>query len=664
MLIKMSRSYLSLTLLICLIVSSVPCFAQTDQPAGVDGRPAIMEKEAVSVLVAAARIEKRFLEKDEAILLYQGDDYSQNSDGSCSYRSHSLILCRTATVPVSLREVKIPYNTRTQDIVIHNCRIHQNDGEITDHTGKIEYVSPHNLSDQADPAVPMEKTDREAVCLIPFQTLAPGSVLELDIEVIDKAGRLPWLEGTVFWRGQYPMLIHLVAVTYPSHLHLNHLSRNKQVSPQISRSGGSTTYIWQANDLKPVKSQELQTNRGNSRQSLIFSTCPSWDFLETRLRELYLPVVATDSLINVWADQAMLKDSARSRLEQVAAVLDLSSCGISGPVNQPLVWDLPTESISRLLTTRRGSQWERLALSTALLNRAGIWSQIVLCSGDQIPEMSVPGLQRFDRLLISSRAWPDSLMLDPIEGRILSRSLDWSNRPLWRVGSRQSQWLYYPTEKSVADIEIAINLDQNGAVKSGTAEILLSGGLYAYDELSDPSTFAAFYLQKLVPGASLNTVSVTALNPNNCRLQFTFAASEIGRVANRRRYLYLSGGPVSLPDLIGKYQINLPGRQTPLILGSTFHERVSWRISIPDPLTSVFLPSPAALRTQVGEFRLERSRFPLVGAERGGTMIELSWRFELLMAEIPPSRINELRELLRAYQAQSQRLLIFENQEQ
>jgi len=634
---------------------------QIELPDGVDGRPAILESDASLALVAASQAERQFNDGDEVVFLYRGEDYLQSADGRCSRRSHTLMLVRADSIPVALRQVNLPFNPLTQRVVVHKYLVHEPDGSVRDLTDRIVFHQGQVARMQSDSGAKSEQLLGKSVCLISHPEIAPGSVVELDLETGDTTAWRPWLEGTVNWRGEFRSLLQIVAVTCPSQLQLNHRVRNRQLSPQQFQNDSSITHLWRASDLKPISSLELKGRSQCDRESLIFSTCPSWDDLATHIRDDLYGAVVADSLISARVNREILGGPARSRIERVEAILDLSREIYPVRPDQSLAWDLPEVRGSASLSPAQFGSWVQTAHLMALLKEAGFWNQLVMRSADHLPELTVPGLGRFDRLLINAYAWPDSLLIDPNKRRILNRSLNWSYRPLWLVSPRQSKWQFYTAENGTADVEIAIDLGSSGEITSGTAEVFLSGGLYPYESLQDPVVFFESYLRGLVPDAKLGTYRISTVNDAHCRVQFTFTALEAGIAVNQRRNLHLSGGPTSIDELLAPQHLNLPKRMTTLTLPETFHERITWRITTPAELSPQFLPSPAAFRNQVGEFRLNSSRIDLEDGSAPGSLIEVSWFLGVSMAEIPPEHYKDLQDLLDLYEAESQRLIVFES---
>lgn len=596
-------------------------------PDGVDGRRAILIPEGVETLVAAGLMEDRFHPDEQAVFLYRGDDYQLLADGRISSRRQRLILIRTASALAEFESLLPPWDPAGQQLILHRCRTYLPDGEM--------------LSGEIDPAGR----------ILPVGLIA-GSVLELDFELLDRQSRSPWLEGKIRWQHRHRALIQMLSVSYPSHLHLNAGSRGQTVDPVINREGERITHLWQVDNVPGRYEPDLTQMGSAPANQLIFSTCPSWEFLSSKVVAEFKDPLVSDSLLIAWSDQTLYTNRALTRSDRMMAVLEQLAplapvvprhCS-SGLVYKPL------QPAAESFQTGSGTPWDQAALAMTLLNRASIRCWLALRADAPDPLREVPALCQFDQVLLKARAWPDTLFIDPLAAVILSRPADWGYRPLLMLNREAPAWQVYEIGPAGMDLEVAINLNLRGEVAAGTAELVLTGPLSDPEAMSDPRQFGRGYLAQLFPAVQLQNCRLLELGPDYSRLRITFTGP-IGEWHNGRLYLDLAAGPAALSKQLAPLNLFLPRRREPLYLETDYSERVSWRIKLPENLRIAYLPSTAAITSNIGEFRLSTET---LAADR----IDLIWSLETGMREIPPARYEAFQNLLRAYHGESQKLVI------
>jgi Domain of Unknown Function with PDB structure (DUF3858) len=612
-------------LMIAIVVSTVA--AQEGLPDGVDGRLAILIPAGVDALVAAGQMEDRFLPEEKAVYLYRGDDYQLRAGGQISCRRQRLVLIRDASALAEFVSIALFQDQQNQNLILHQCRTHLPDGEIL--TGSVAgdgRIRPAGL--------------------------VQGCVLELDLEWLDRDGASHWLEGRVSWQHRHRALLQLISVSYPSHLNLSCGAIGKEVEPVIQRGDEYNSYLWQVDNMKGRREPFLTAWGTGPPAQLIFSTCPSWESLSSKVMTDFSGALTSDSTMTAWAERSLYNETALTRTERVEAVLNRlrqSAETIQIAPLTPLSYR-PARPATDCFQVGSSNRWDQAALAVKLFGSAQVRCWVALRASEMTPLPNVPALCQFDQILLKTRAWPDTLFVNPVTTEPLPSPYSWNAHPLLMLSHEAPRWQHYAVSPGAMDLDVALNLDAAGTIVSGTAELVLSGPLIDLSELADPVEFGRQYLARLLPVSQLDGCELLAVGPDHSRLRFRFSG-QVGQWRNGRLYLNLSAGPAGLAQRLAPLNLHLPQRSEPLFLDTSYEERVTWRIHLPPELQISYLPTTAAITMAVGEFRLaveqhESQRF------------DLAWSLTFPMLEIPPARYEEFRDLLRSYQTESQKLVI------
>ena len=626
---------------------------------------AVLTEAEVKALIAAAPGEEDF-PNAEAVVLFRGDDIRLYPDGRISRRSHSLVLLPTELAIDAMGDPRVSYDLDTQELVIHRCRTHTTGGQVVD-------AGDHAFN-RVTPSAVARCTDElhRQEMVITHVGIERGCVIELDVEIIDTVAHSPWLEGVLFFQERYPVVHRAVSISTPSHLRLSREVVNGEQETSVTERSGATTHHWQAVNIPPAWEQDDGAGGRLGRTHLLYSTCPSWDFLVMRLREGIEAAAQADSAMRRWAAEELLQGEPLTRTERVEVILNLTSDLIRGASVQPLAAYRPPRPAARTFQIGCGNDWDRAVLALALLRDTGIGGYGVLCAASSSPTSDVPALIQFDRVLLRTPASTDSLLLDPLAGQILRGPQARDHRILMTIGASGPQWELTDKTDGIADIEVSARLEPDGSLE-GSAEIHLSGALLPYQNGRDLDAFLTSYAGRLAEGAEIGSSELLIYGPETCRLRFTFHTDAVGETDGGRRYVRLEGGPVSIPGLCDRFGLSSLQRDTPVFLGAPLREQVTWRILIPEGIHTVFLPPTAEVCHWAGEFRLSTERMPRLshrasgndsagndsaGEEGAGTLLTISWTLSLPEAVIPPLHYGELQRILRAYKAENQRLII------
>jgi len=615
------------------------------------------------------------LPNEDAVILLAADSFVLHADGRIDHDRHRVIRLQSDFAIDQMGDPRVPYDTLYQEVVVHACRTYTPDGRVVEAT-------PHAFNRNTPEAVaacPDEMHRQELV--ISHIGVERGCVIELDVEVRDRAPHAPWLEGIVFAREDYPVVRRVVSVKHPAGVRLNSAVVNGALQEEVLQgrfeseegsAGGApaTIHVWRGENLPPAREGDDGAGSRLTRTHLVFSTCATWADLAARVRgdlEAAAPTEGSaDAPLRAWLEEASREAATLTATDRARAILELTSTLIADASVTPFEAYRAPRPAARTFATACGNDGDRTALAAALLRLAGTDTEVALRPLSPRPAREVPALAQFDRVLLRADTGE---ALDPIGGKIFMRPEAWGGQPLLLTGAgeRKARWLESATSESRAEVVVSLTLDEKGAA-AGAADLVLSGRLYPYEEMTDLEVFLNGYAKRLLPGATVRSTEISDLSPSACRVRFSFAADTVTIDDNRKLHLPLHGGPVDLAGILTGFNLRRPARTTPIVLPCPLRESVTWRITLPQGKGAAYLPSPQAVQNEVGEFRLTVER----GGEKGAMSargrathdgkpepIVVRWTLALPSPEIAAERYPALRQLYGVYASENARLLIW-----
>lgn len=616
-------------------------------------RAVLSEAAAGSLVAAIPPLEK--LDGEDAVVLYRSDDIILKADGRISRRTHSLILLLTDVVIDEFGDPRIPFDAATQEVVIHRCRTYTPDGRIVDAAGHaFNQVTPHGILHCVD------ELERQEM-VITHVGIELGCVIELDVEVRDLKPHSAWLEGLLFLQEDYPCVHRLVVIRHPGHLQLQARLVHGTAQEHVSSSGGMTAHTWRLKSLPGLCEHDDGAGGRLTRTHLLYSTCPTWEYLQTRLGEHLAEATLVDQAMRDWITSELECGDPLTRADQLAAVLTFTS-ELQGTATHTFEQVRRPRSAPRSFDQRCGNEWDRLVLARALLEEAGFAVHTALRGGS--PEMirEVPALMQFDGLLLEVESEGEHWFADPRTGTLHHpQRLRHPVLVLTPEGPHPT-WHAPVAPGGRARVEISAALDDEGHL-TGSADLSLTGDLFPYGDCRDLENFLKRYASRLIEGAEVTSHDVVTITPAGGHLRFTFRADSLVASAAGQHYLSLMGAPVSPVERLQRYRLTRTARTAPIFLGDTATEEVTWRLAFPEQAVLRFIPPPARIETAVGSFVLTSRVADLDAPPRSEAdhtrALTVAWKVALTADTIAPGHYGDLKRLVQAYGGKSQRLVIF-----
>jgi tetratricopeptide (TPR) repeat protein len=215
---------------------------------------------------------REFLEDSAACVLYAGNTYLVEDDGTTEVITHDLTRLNGRKGVEKLGEYRnIVYDPSYQKLTLHEARIHKPDGRTVN-------VEPRHVQ-LRDVGTDYQVYDHEKQLIISFPTLQVGDVIEVKWAV---RGKNPEYAGNFFTRysfgdANYPVVLDDLRVRVPKSRTFHHASINGKLDPEVTRDGDQVTYHWKVPNCKRLPQDENLPSKEELSPAVACSTFASWE---------------------------------------------------------------------------------------------------------------------------------------------------------------------------------------------------------------------------------------------------------------------------------------------------------------------------------------------------------------------------------------------------
>lgn len=218
------------------------------------------------------RLPEDFLEDSAACVLYAGNTYLVEADGTIETITHEITRLNGRKGIEKLGETRnIVYDPSNEKLTLHEARIHKPDGRKLD-------VEPRHMQ-LRDVATDFQVYDHDKQLIISFPTLEVGDVIEVKWSV---RGKHPEHGGQFFTRytfgdPSFPVALDLLRVRLPRSKPFHHATVGGKVVPECTDEGDFRTYTWQARNCRQAPRDDNLPSREQLFVAVACSTFPSWE---------------------------------------------------------------------------------------------------------------------------------------------------------------------------------------------------------------------------------------------------------------------------------------------------------------------------------------------------------------------------------------------------
>ncbi len=613
----------------------------------------LLEPDEVRALVAE-HAAAEFPEED-AVVLFMGERVRLEPDGSIARRTQRIVLLQTERAIGALGDPRVTFNRRHQELLIHRCRTYVPGGievDATDHA--FNPVTPDAVARCPDRMFHQDM-------VITHVGIERGCVIELDTEIRDLKPHQAWLEGEVFLHEPYPVLDRFLEIETPDHVTLHYELSRLQGGPELHQEQGRAHHIWHFGLLPGVRESDDGYGGRLARGRLLYSTCPSWEYLARRTWEQIDSAAQPDTLMATFVNSAELKGAGE--LEQAREILSVLSSQTRRANVRPFAGLPNPRSAAETFVFRCGDPWDRTSLAIAALGMVDLGVVTTLRANARDVKKGVPMMGQFSEVWLQAQVDGETVLLDPVSGHLESPVS--VARPFLILGERGLEWREESAGQGLSRLWVDLAMESGGAV-AGHVDLRLEGVQWRWSDHDGPGDLADEVAAQILPGSTRGEVDVRWFGPDRCDLRFEVEAPSLGERDGSRTYVRLPAPPAGIAEAIGGYGLDRTARSSPLFLPAPMEEVVKWRLRLPEGIEPVYLPAAADEDTRAARFAMtiERIARPADAwsrpdeREARGEEIQVNWTAGLPMAEIPPARYLELKKVIGRYQAENQRLLI------
>jgi hypothetical protein len=495
-----------------------------------------------------------------SILLWARESYALNADGSQVYESHTFQWIPDEAARDNYGDPHVAYVEGRQTLDILMARTYTRDGRKIDSTPQNAFNSmvPEGL-DKA----PGYSDFRQMV--ITLLGLENGCISELHYRLTTIRPLLPWIEGRVYFREEYPVISRELVVSFPPGAVLTCHSDRGAPDPVISNG----TYTWQMTEQPGYLAEDLQGHRV-LLPNVAFSSAADWPQVTSELRsrletalagDISVPSSLRDGLLKATSDEARL-DTIKTWVRDRFNRLEFEHPDFA----------LTLRPVPQVLESGYGNSLELAALVSKLAGTAGGNAQV---AARFLPDAPVPSLQSFHGALLSVKLDGLHFYSDPLEPRaeftqaqlLGSMILDWDG------GAVQPEEFHCRARSPYVNLTVALaDLSADTLRGHGTFSAFGEWGIYEKMRQTDPAKYVAEIVK--LSGLTIDEATMKTLEPARITastvIEFTFHASALDTLDGRRILpltlldfkAYAGDAPLNLLEREFAQWIPLPGEIT------------------------------------------------------------------------------------------------------
>ena len=218
------------------------------------------------------RAPKEFLDDAAACILYSGNTFLVDADGTVETITHDLTRLNGRKGIEKLGEYRsITFDPAYQKLTLNEACIHKPDGRTVPIEAR--HVQLRDIGTD------YQVYDHEKQLIISFPSLEVGDVIDVKWTV---RGRNPEYAGHFFTRYSfgdvnYPVILDEIRIRLPRDRTFKYASVNTAIEPIISRDKEFTTYHWKMTSCKRLPQDENLPSKEELIPSVAGSTFASWE---------------------------------------------------------------------------------------------------------------------------------------------------------------------------------------------------------------------------------------------------------------------------------------------------------------------------------------------------------------------------------------------------
>ncbi|MFH1843696.1 MAG: DUF3857 domain-containing protein, partial [bacterium] len=515
----------------------------------------------------------------DAVVLYELVNVTIDGDGISSRRVHRFQKLFTEWACRNLSDERPGWDSERQELVIHTCRTHNQDGSVVDTPPYgFNEVTPDGVSRCAD-----FLSLRETV--ISHVGVERGSILELDYEIRDLTPLPLPAGGLEFLQGEWPILTKEVRVTAPPGLFTALMQgEGFAVNESTEQRNGREIHRWRIHNVPGLPPARDPGHRGDYLPHVTFSNGASWSDLARQLKTYCRTELPPE--LQTWLDQTGPEFSDTVKDLSVTDTIDRISRLIGSRIRTarvPEPWGRPPRDPYTVFTSGFGTAWEKAALAWSLLHGLGLEPELGFFSRWESFAPGVPGLFAFDRLRVVVSVNNEHFWLAPGQASVIAGQCDLVGRTAFFLEDSLNEYRKFTVPKPAGTSILSLDIrpdDTNGF----TAEIdfVATAQFRRADGRHDPDAIASDLLATVFSDGELQAVQVLDLAPHRLHLRITASGTSLGVTPQELVVLDLPGPPHDLISLLpASFRSGDRQRTAPLYLDGALHQELHCHFTLP-----------------------------------------------------------------------------------
>lgn len=542
--------------------------------------------------------------------------------------------------------IRRKYDTDAEILRIVSCRTIGADGKVI--------ALPPNAANivSADEAFETPEYGNYQELVITPLGLAPGAVIELELERVRDRDTDDGIAGERVWQGADPCLRQALIVRVPRGHTILRRRSSKIIKEKFTNGRSLTQWEWRVDSLPGIAPETDRPDDAALSPRLLFSDRMDWHKAAAGFVLDFLPQAAdTENLSPLAATITSGESSVDGRVHKIASYLNEKIRTVDIRFGEDGYRATKPEKVA---ANRYADDKDRAALFAALLAACGIKAHPVLCwDGDEELVKEVPDLARLNRILLAVERDSGLWYIDPAND---------DRRPAFLGACAGRKGLLVKSAKDISWIDLPpasageSSLRFDGRLTPGKKSWRAAGTVVLrgrYDqrwrssrkELSPQERESR--LDRYFEGWSKQAAVMSFSAPDENDLA---APSDLALDCELKGFAQEQGAMtiIRIPDqpfpgLNLLPRIESDTRRLPLVTDGPLVKELRWRIGLPKGWRPAGLPDSLSLDNETGSL--------MIRATANDTAVLFASKIELKLATVPATKYAQLKELVDAYSA-------------
>jgi len=593
-------------------------------------------------LWASAR-EQIDLSDHDAALLLESRTITLTADGACRTRVHRVVWIGTEIGIDAHADLRIPYNSATSTMTVIALRTWRDGKWWPDRTEvsptAVVQTLPFALAGADD-----YSTMRETMLL--HDGVELPCIMETVYDIEERGGSGSSRDGQWIFPQNDPAVLVEYILKSPEDMNPALHSGNGAPEPAVKRGDdGTVTYSWRMENVASLGYPHI-SDPVCYAPYIAWSTWAGWQALGRAIVSGFDEAsVLNGSLADTLVERLRSEPGAAAKARKIADLVDEYTRGIH---YESRFWFPSPRTATRTWETAYGHALDRAVLAAAFFRNAGLDAEPVYRSSSFSGiDSNVPGLSRFDEVLLRIGSERFEAFYDPQAGTLTTGIRPIYGRVLWNPASGEAPKARpaFGGPDQFSRLELILTIEPCGEGGWQGSGYIDAGSLFStHGEMSglDGETLDRI---SAIAGSMLKGIDVKGYNPETFEPLHVTAGFEF-RVKDPdqdelNRYRFVIGEPAGgiMSMLPPDVRLCHEHRGSPVLLPGTMEQRVLLRVNAGER-EIIYIPESRTLENKAGSFTLR------VSEEDGRITIERE--IVLMDTAVTPDSWPDLRALLLA----------------